>query len=125
DGPPISALSLADNVLTLSVHPGAAIGDVAALSLIPASKFYRIDNRVRTVAPGSERRISFQRIPGGRDAQLWGTIPLRDHGLDLLIGVEDAAQFAAQALLTALERRGVTVTGSAIAEHLFPDALAS
>jgi D-alanyl-D-alanine carboxypeptidase/D-alanyl-D-alanine-endopeptidase (penicillin-binding protein 4) len=125
DGPPISALSLADNVLTLSVHPGAAIGDVAALSLLPPSEFYRIDNRVRTVAPGGERRITFQRIPGSRDAQLWGTIPLRDRGLDLLIGVEDPAQFAAQALLTALERRGVAVSGSAIAEHLFPDALAS
>src|ERR1019366_7463649 len=122
DGPPISALTLADNVLTLSVHPGAAIGDVAALSLLPPSEFYRIDNRVRTVAPGGERRIDFQRIPGSRDAQLWGAIPLRDHGLDLLIGVEDPAQFAAQPLFPALERRGPAVSGSAIAEPLSPDA---
>ena len=124
DGPPISALTLADNVLTLSVRPGAAIGDVAALSLLPASEFYRIENRVRTVAPGGERRIYFQRIPGSRDAQLWGAIPLRDRGQDLLISVEDPALFAAQALRTALGRRGVAVSGSAIAEHLFPDSLA-
>jgi D-alanyl-D-alanine carboxypeptidase/D-alanyl-D-alanine-endopeptidase (penicillin-binding protein 4) len=124
DGPPISALTLADNVLTLSVHPGANIGDVAVLSLAPAIEFYRIENRVRTVAAGGERRIHFERIPGSRDAQLWGTIPLRDRGQDLLIGVEDPAQFAALALRAALGRRGVAVNGAAIAEHLYPDTLA-
>ena len=53
-----------------------------------------------------------------------GTSPLRDHGQELLIGVEDPAQFAAQALRTALERRGVAVNGSAISEHLYPDNIA-
>jgi serine-type D-Ala-D-Ala carboxypeptidase/endopeptidase (penicillin-binding protein 4) len=124
DGPPISALTLADNVLTLSVRPGANLGDVAALSLLPPSEFYRIENRVRTVAPGGERRIRFERIPGSRDARLWGTIPLRDRAQDLLLGVEDPAQFAAQALRTALGQRGVTVSGSAVSEHLYPDAFA-
>jgi serine-type D-Ala-D-Ala carboxypeptidase/endopeptidase (penicillin-binding protein 4) len=124
DGAPISALTLADNALSLSVRPGANIGDVAALSLVPAIEFYRIENRVRTVAAGGERSIRFQRLPGSRDARLWGTIPLRDRGQELLIGVEDPAQFAAQALRTALERRGVAVGGSAISEHLYPDGLA-
>ena len=36
DGPPISALTLNDNVLTLSVRPGASAGSPAALSLAPA-----------------------------------------------------------------------------------------
>jgi D-alanyl-D-alanine carboxypeptidase/D-alanyl-D-alanine-endopeptidase (penicillin-binding protein 4) len=121
DGPPISALTLADNVLTLSVHPGAKVGDIAALSLLPAIEFYRIENRVRTVAAGGERRIHFVRVPGSRDAQLFGTIPLRDRGQDLLISVEDPAQFAAQALRTALQQRGVAVGGSATSEHLYPD----
>ena len=75
---------------------------------------------MRTVAAGGERRIHFQRIPGSRDAQLWGTMPLRDRGQELLIGVEDPAQFAAQAPAAALERRGVTVSGAAIAAHLYP-----
>jgi D-alanyl-D-alanine carboxypeptidase/D-alanyl-D-alanine-endopeptidase (penicillin-binding protein 4) len=125
DGPPVSALALADNVLTLTVRPGAKFGDAAALSLLPPGEYYRIDNRVRTVAAGGERRIQFERIPGSRYARLWGVIPLRDHGEDLPIAVEDPAQFAAQALVTALERRGIAVGGSAIAEHLYPNTLAS
>jgi D-alanyl-D-alanine carboxypeptidase/D-alanyl-D-alanine-endopeptidase (penicillin-binding protein 4) len=121
DGPPISALTVADNVLTLSVRPGAAAGEVATLSLNPPSEFYRIENRVRTIAAGGERRIHFRRIPGSRDALLWGAIPLRDRGQELLISVEDPAEFAAQALRSALEARGVTVYGGARAEHLMPD----
>jgi D-alanyl-D-alanine carboxypeptidase/D-alanyl-D-alanine-endopeptidase (penicillin-binding protein 4) len=125
DGPPISALTLADNVITLTVHPGTAVGEPAALSLVPPIEFYRIDNRVRTVAPGGERRIYLQRIPGSREAQIWGTIPLRDRGQELLLGVEDPAQFAAEALRNALARRGVAIGGNAIAQHLYPDTLAN
>src|SRR5438105_4987466 len=71
DGPPISALTLTDNALTLRVEPGAAIGEPAALAFNPAIEFYDIENRVRTVAAGSARRIQFKRIPGSRYAQLW------------------------------------------------------
>src|SRR4029077_19048165 len=56
DGPAISALTLHDNAMSLAVRPGAREGDLAALSLNPALEYYRIDNRVRTVAVGGERR---------------------------------------------------------------------
>uniref|UniRef100_Q02AA2 D-Ala-D-Ala carboxypeptidase. Serine peptidase. MEROPS family S13 n=1 Tax=Solibacter usitatus (strain Ellin6076) TaxID=234267 RepID=Q02AA2_SOLUE len=124
DGPPISALTLSDNALNLSVHPGAAVGEVAELAFSPPLEFYRIENRVRTVAAGGERRVHFHRIPGSRDAVLWGTIPLRDRGQDMLTSVEDPAEFAAEALRNALEARGITVEGAARSQHLFPNQLA-
>lgn len=124
DGPPISALTLTDNVLTLLVSPGAAVGEPAALTLTPAIEFYGIANRVRTVVAGGERRIRFQRVPGSRYAELWGTIPLRDRGETLLLSVEDPAEYAARALVNALEERGVTVAGDAVARHLYPDQVA-
>jgi serine-type D-Ala-D-Ala carboxypeptidase/endopeptidase (penicillin-binding protein 4) len=120
DGPPISALTLTDNVQTITVRPGAREGDLAALSLSPAIEFYRIDNQVRTTAPGTERRIEFARIPGSRQARLWGTIPLRDRGLDMLASVEDPAVYAAMALRRALEERGIVVEGGVSARHLYP-----
>jgi D-alanyl-D-alanine carboxypeptidase/D-alanyl-D-alanine-endopeptidase (penicillin-binding protein 4) len=120
DGPPISALTLTDNVQTLYVGPGASVGDPAALTLTPAMEFYSIENRVRTVAVGGLRRIRFRRIPGSRNAELWGTIPLRDRGESLLISVEDPAEYAARALKTALQDRGVEVAGQAVAKHLYP-----
>jgi D-alanyl-D-alanine carboxypeptidase/D-alanyl-D-alanine-endopeptidase (penicillin-binding protein 4) len=124
DGPPVSALSLNDNTITLTIRPGPAAGELAALSLNPPLEFYRIDNRVRTVAAGGPRVTHFDRIPGSLDAQLWGTIPLRDRGQDMLLGIEDPALYAAQALRKALSERGVAVTGSALAQHAFPDDVA-
>ena len=120
DGPPVSALTLNDNVQTITVRPGAREGDLAAISLSPAIEFYRIDNRVRTTAAGSERKIYFDRVPGSRQARLWGTIPLRDRGLDMLAGIEDPALYAARALRQALEDRGITVDGGAAARHRYP-----
>lgn len=124
DGPPVSALTLNDNIITLTVQPGSADGDPAALSFNPPLEFYRIENRVRTVPAGGPRMIHFKRIPGSLDAQLWGTIPLDDHGQDMLLGVEDPALYAAQALRRALTEQGITVTGSAVAQHAFPDEVA-
>ncbi len=120
DGPPISALTLNDNVQTLGIRSGAAIGDPASLTLDPPIEFYRIQNRLRTIAAGGERSIHFKRIPGSRDAQLWGTIPLRNAGTSMMISVEDPAEFAARALKMALESRGIPVNGEGAARHLYP-----
>jgi len=124
DGPPISALTLNDNTIALTIRPGAAAGDPAALTWNPPLEFYRVENRVRTVPAGGPRLIQFQRAPGSLDAQLWGTIPLRDRGQDMLLGIEDPALYAALALRNALAERGVAVTGSALAQHAFPDEVA-
>ncbi|MGA3016902.1 MAG: D-alanyl-D-alanine carboxypeptidase/D-alanyl-D-alanine-endopeptidase [Bryobacteraceae bacterium] len=121
DGPPISALTLNDNTLTLSIRPGAAVGSPAVLSLSPPVEYYLLENRVRTVAAGGDRRVRMERIPGSRDVRLWGTLPLRDRGQELLLGIEDPALYAAAALRQALEERGIAVAGSVRARHLYPD----
>src|SRR5204863_2036219 len=98
DGPPISALTINDNAFTLRVHPGAREGDLAALEMNPPLEFHRIDNRIRTAAAGTERRIHYDRLPGSFDLRVWGTIPLRDRGQDLQMAMEDPALYAAMAL---------------------------
>jgi len=84
-------------------------------------EFHRIDNRVRTVAAGGERRIRYDRLPGSFDLRLWGTVPLRDRGQELLMAQEDPALYAASAFRQALEARGITVEGAATAHHQFPN----
>ena len=120
DGAPISALTVNDNVFNLNVLPGPNAGDPAVLTLNPPVEYYRIDYRVRTVAAGAERRIHVERIPGSLDLRVWGTIPLRDKGQDLLLGIEDPALFAAKAFRRLLEQRGIPVAGGAVARHLYP-----
>jgi D-alanyl-D-alanine carboxypeptidase/D-alanyl-D-alanine-endopeptidase (penicillin-binding protein 4) len=124
DGPPISALTINDNALTITLTPGAREGDAAILGLNPAIEFYRIDNRVRTVAAGAERRVQLSRIPGSLDTRLWGTIPLRGREQRLVMSIEDPARYGALTLRSALEDRGVIVEGGAVAHHLYPNEVA-
>jgi len=120
-GAPVSALTLHDNTLALNIVAGAHEGDLAVLTLKPAIEYYRIDNRIRTVAAGGERRIHYDRPAGMLDLELWGTIPMGSRPEDLLLGIEDPAEFAAMALRQALESRGITVDGKAIVHHLSPN----
>ncbi len=121
DGAPVSALTLNDNTLTLNIRPAAAVGSAALLSLNPPVEYYLLENRVRTVAASGDRRVHMERIPGSGEVRLWGTLPLRDHGQELLLGIEDPALYAATALRQALEERGIAVSGSVRARHLYPD----
>jgi D-alanyl-D-alanine carboxypeptidase/D-alanyl-D-alanine-endopeptidase (penicillin-binding protein 4) len=119
-GAPVSALSVNDNAFAVTVRPGARVGDPAAISLSPALEYYDIDNRVRTIAERGERKIHWDRRPGGPQLRVWGTIPLRDAGETQAVAIDDPAEYAARALLLALEERGVTVEGRVSVRHRVP-----
>ena len=122
-GAAVSALTLNDNTLALTVQPGERAGDLATLTLDPRVEFYRIENRIRTVEGGA-RRIDFERDPGGSQVRLGGSIPLGGRGETLLLGISDPARYAALAFRRALEERGIVVSGDAIARHLYRDEAA-
>jgi len=124
-GAPVSALTVNDNTLAVTVRPGERVGDPAAIELNPALEYYTIGNRVQTLAAGGERRIHSQRAGGTYQLELWGTIPLGGHGEELDLGIEDPAQYAALALRQALEERGVAVAGEAVVRHTLPGEAAA
>ena len=112
---------------SITVTPGARAGEIAGVSLDPPVEFYQIDNRIRTVPVGGPREVFFERDPGGSHLRLWGTIPLRDPGRILLVGIEDPAKFAGMALRRSLSALGVAVEGPVEVRHLYrneiPDLL--
>ena len=118
-GAPVSALAINDNTLFVNIRAAAVAGDPAAITLNPPLEYYTIDNRIQTVAPGGERRIHYSREPGSMTLELWGAIPAGARGEDLQLAIADPAQYAAIALRQALEERGVTVVGRAVAHHRF------
>jgi D-alanyl-D-alanine carboxypeptidase/D-alanyl-D-alanine-endopeptidase (penicillin-binding protein 4) len=124
-GAPVSALTINDNAFTLTVRPAARAGDLAELSLAPALEYYEIDNRVETAAAGGERKIQLDRIPGSHQLRLWGKLPLGAPAENLVLAIEDPAEYAALAFRRALEERGVTVAGGVAARHRYPNANAA
>ena len=115
-GAAVSALTLNDNAFTLQVRPGARAGDPAVLSLSPRVEELTIHNRTRTTG-GGEKKLTYMRIPGSKELVVGGVIPLQGPDEKTLLAVDDPAQFAANALLDALARVGVTVNGRATARH--------
>ena len=117
DGAPVSALTVNDNAMALSVHPAARSGELAAISFQPAIEYYAVDNRVLTVAGEKEARIRMIRMPGSRQIMVWGSIPLAGAAVSETVAVDDPALFAACALYDALARRGVAIRGRPVARH--------
>jgi D-alanyl-D-alanine carboxypeptidase/D-alanyl-D-alanine-endopeptidase (penicillin-binding protein 4) len=116
-GAPVSALTVNDNMLTVAIRPGAHSGDLADLTLDPAVEYYAIDNRIATVARGGEAKIRMARQSGSRQLLLWGSIPENHSPIIEETAIDDPALFAAAALFDALTRRGVAISGRAIARH--------
>jgi D-alanyl-D-alanine carboxypeptidase/D-alanyl-D-alanine-endopeptidase (penicillin-binding protein 4) len=125
DGAAVSALTVNDNVINLNIRPGANAGDPAQVAFNPPVEYYNIENRVRTVAAGGERRIHIERVPGSLDLRVWGAIPLGDKGEDTPLGIDDPALYAGKAFRQLLEERGIVVAGEPVARHLYPHELAS
>jgi len=114
-GTNISALTLDDNEVPMTVTPGT-IGAAPALDLPP---YYTVDNRAVTVA-GDKVDLSYDRAPNGYQVRLLGTIGVSAKPELFRMGIDDPARYAAWRLKALLEARGVTVTGSIDVRHRLP-----
>ena len=112
-GAPVSALTLNDNAFTLFVRPDGLRAD-------PPVPHYRFENHLR-IERGAPRKIAIERAAGSRRVRVTGTIPPGDPGESHLLAIDDPALHAAQALASALLRRGIAVSGRAVARHATPE----
>ncbi len=118
-GAPVSALTINDNVIFMSVLPGDRPGDKAFVNITPFPDYYRLDNRTLTTPAGTgPRSINMGREPGSNVLTLWGNIPVDDAGFHESLAIEDPADFAARLFRQMLEQRGITIYGRARAKHL-------
>ncbi|HLL77017.1 MAG TPA: D-alanyl-D-alanine carboxypeptidase/D-alanyl-D-alanine-endopeptidase [Pyrinomonadaceae bacterium] len=132
-GAPVSALTVNDNAVDLSVKPGEREGAAAVVTAGPsflgfpvvvsgagvdASSAARnsppllsIINRATTSARGTPREITIDRPLGQDYVEVWGTIPADDPGQTVPVAVPRPALMFAAMLRAALERRGVQTRG--------------
>jgi D-alanyl-D-alanine carboxypeptidase/D-alanyl-D-alanine-endopeptidase (penicillin-binding protein 4) len=122
-GAPVSALTVNDNVVYLSVAPGSRPGDPLTFSWNPpeAAAYYQIQNQGRTSATGSQSSLGLDRPLGSNETRIFGTLPAGSAARSVALAVHDPAAFAAIAFRQMLESRGIVVTGDAIAHHRFSD----
>ena len=129
-GAPVNSLMIADNSLTVTIRPGKASAasaeqptpgyDAPVITLDPDLPYFEFDTRALNTASGVPTHIDFDRIPGSRVLHLRGTIAPDASSYVQAISIDDPAEYAALALKRALEQRGITVTGRALASHGAP-----
>jgi serine-type D-Ala-D-Ala carboxypeptidase/endopeptidase (penicillin-binding protein 4) len=117
DGAPVSALTINDNVVYVSIQPADRAGERAFVTVTPFSDYYRIDNRIITTPAGTGKKIFINREPGSMILTLWGNMPLGDAGANEALAVEEPAKFAAELFRSLLEKRGITVYGKVETHH--------
>ena len=116
-GAPVSALSINDNQIHLTVSPASAMGAPATVSLDPAAPYYVLDASVTTRAPKTGATIGVDRPLGSKTLRIYGAIAAGAPPDEEDLAIEDPAEYAAIALKTMLETRGVVVTGRARPRH--------
>ncbi len=117
-GAPVSALTINDNVMFVSILPADRPGEKAFVSIDPFANYYRIDNRILTTPPGTgPRKIYINREPGSKQLTLWGNIPVDDPGASEGLAIDDPAAFAAQLFESLLQQRGITIYGKSRTKH--------
>jgi D-alanyl-D-alanine carboxypeptidase/D-alanyl-D-alanine-endopeptidase (penicillin-binding protein 4) len=107
-GAPISALSFAENMISVRVLPGSAPGQPARVVTTPATQGFAVANQVRTVATGGTL-VRFER--GENQLILRGQIRRGHPGVARGMPVVDPAGFSAAAFRSALENQGIRVRG--------------
>lgn len=121
-GAPISALTIHDNQIVVRITPGATPGSPAMVlpeANLPA--WYTYDaTGLTTGAAKSGNHVALDRAPGSHTVRLWGTIAADAKDDVEVLAIDDPATFAATALKQLLETRGITIRGTARAEHRLP-----
>jgi serine-type D-Ala-D-Ala carboxypeptidase/endopeptidase (penicillin-binding protein 4) len=105
---PVGALSLAENIISVRVAPGAAVGQAADIRTTPGTTGLLVHNRVRTVASGSTS-VRFSYDPTGLVVE--GQIARGAGPIARTVTVVDPANFAAAAFRNVLEQAGIRVQG--------------
>ncbi|MGH9902209.1 MAG: D-alanyl-D-alanine carboxypeptidase/D-alanyl-D-alanine endopeptidase, partial [Pyrinomonadaceae bacterium] len=110
-GAEVSALSVNDNAVDLSVKPGARVGDPCVTTVGPATALVTVIDRTTTAPRGTRRDLTVYRPLGENVIEVSGSLAVDDRNFQVSVAVSRPAQMFATMLRTSLERQGVRFTG--------------
>jgi D-alanyl-D-alanine carboxypeptidase/D-alanyl-D-alanine-endopeptidase (penicillin-binding protein 4) len=117
-GAPVSALTINDSQLKMTITPGSAPGVPASVMLDPIAPYYTVDMTALTTGSArSGTHVQIQRSVGSKVLRVYGSIAVDALPDEEEIAIHDPAEYAAAALKSMLEARGILVTGVARAKH--------
>jgi D-alanyl-D-alanine carboxypeptidase/D-alanyl-D-alanine-endopeptidase (penicillin-binding protein 4) len=110
-GAQVSALTVNDNAIDLTVKPGDRVGAPVAITSGPPATFMTISNRAATGARGSKSDLQLYRGLGANTLEISGSLPLGDNGFTGSVAIPDPALAFVTLLRDALMKHGVKIDG--------------
>lgn len=111
---PVSAISMAENLVTVRVEAGNWVGAQPSIYTIPEASGIPVRNLCRTVSAGSRARVWLLRETPQDPIGIEGEIPLGGSDVWRRLPVPDPLQFTGLQLKRALEARGVRISGTVV-----------
>ncbi len=111
-GAEISALPLNDNAVDLAVSPGSP-GRPCIVTISPPNTQFQILNTCTTTATSVKRELSVNKRIDRNILEISGTMPMGDAGFKNPISITHPADLFVTILKQRLEKRGISVSGSA------------
>jgi D-alanyl-D-alanine carboxypeptidase/D-alanyl-D-alanine-endopeptidase (penicillin-binding protein 4) len=111
---PFGALQIDENLVEVTIAPGAAPGDPAQLAMALDTSDLVLVNRLTTGAPGTPSEIDLFRLPGQRDLEVTGTIAVDAKPVTRETAVNNPTRHFATRLRAALLARSIEVTGDPV-----------
>ena len=108
----ISALSVDDNCISISVRPGATAGEAPFIIAGDGSGYLTIRNQAVTVASEEKPILRLSRAPASNLLTVSGAISANTEEKLFFVTVHDPALYAAARLKRAMESKGIAVGGS-------------
>lgn len=111
-GAPVSALSVNDNAIDLTIKPAERVGAPVVITTgPPATSFMTIANRATTTARGSKSDLEIHRGVGANTLEVSGALAVGDNGFTGGVAIPDPALAFVSMLRDALVKRGVKIDG--------------
>jgi D-alanyl-D-alanine carboxypeptidase/D-alanyl-D-alanine-endopeptidase (penicillin-binding protein 4) len=110
-GAEISALTINDNTLQVSVKPGGTFGEPCAITLSPSTTYVTFSNRTETATSGVRRTINFYRPLDENVIYASGNMPGEDPIYNDDVTVHNPAGLFIWFFKEALARHGIKVGG--------------
>jgi D-alanyl-D-alanine carboxypeptidase/D-alanyl-D-alanine-endopeptidase (penicillin-binding protein 4) len=110
DGAQVSALTINDNVIDVTVKPGEKAGAPLVCTTAPGP-FIAIANRGTTSARGGKSDLRLYRAVGANVLEISGSLPVGDNGFEGKVAIPDPALAFVTMLRDVLTKRGAKVDG--------------
>jgi N-acyl-D-amino-acid deacylase len=112
----ISPIIVNDNIVDVTVTPGASLGAPVTLSISPVTSYVHFTNQATTGPPDSDPDIEWSQDvtnpDGTHQVIVTGSVPLGKPSVLFAYAVPQPSRFAELALVEELRQQGITVSGA-------------